>query len=163
MAPCAFAEEEEADPVAKIGEQGYATLAAAVQAVETYGTIVLEKDTTEDITIPSDKDFTLDLNGKKLTNSSGDTIVNHGRLEIVDTLGNGAVDNVTNAKAAINNDGTVVLRGGTYACSQEAGKNKDNGGGNSFYTMKASWHLRSRVRASTPSNSPPSTASLRSR
>ena len=135
MAPCAFAAEGEADPVAKIGEQGYATLAAAVQVVETYGTIVLEKDTTEDITIPSDKDFTLDLNGKKLTNSSGDTIVNHGRLEIVDTLGNGEVDNVTNAKAAINNDGTVVLRGGTYTRSQEAGKDKDNGGGNSFYTI----------------------------
>ena len=87
MAPCAFAADEVADPVAKIGEQGYATLAEAVQAVETYGTIVLEKDTTEDITIPSDKDFTLDLNGKKLTNSSEDTIVNHGKIEIVDKVG----------------------------------------------------------------------------
>ncbi len=136
MAPCAFAAEEETiDPVAKIGEQEYATLAAAVEAVETYGTIVLEKDTTEDIVIPSGKDFTLDLNGKTLTNSSEDTIVNHGKLEIVDKLGNGVVDNVTNAKAAINNDGTVVLYGGTYTRSKEAGKDKDNGGGNSFYTI----------------------------
>ena len=121
--------------VAVVDNKGYKTLADAVAAAQDGATVKLLKDVTEDVVIPADKTITLDLNGKKLTNIRDNTITNHGKIEIIDKTGKGVVDNITNAKTAITNDGTVVLRGGTYTRSQEAGKDKDNGGGNSYYTI----------------------------
>lgn len=121
--------------VAKIDDTYYKTLAEAVAAAQSGATVKLLKDVTEDVVIPAGKTITLDLNGKKLTNIRDNTITNHGKIEIIDKTGKGVVDNITNAKTAITNDGTVVLRGGTYTRSQEAGKDKDNGGGNSYYTI----------------------------
>ena len=121
--------------VAVVDNKGYKTLADAVAAAQGGATVKLLKDVTEDVVIPADKTITLDLNGKKLTNIRDNTITNHGKIEIIDKTGKGVVDNITNAKTAITNDGTVVLRGGTYTRSQEAGKDKDNGGGNSYYTI----------------------------
>ena len=121
--------------VAVVDNKGYKTLADAVAAAQGGATVKLLKDVTEDVVIPAGKTITLDLNGKKLTNIFDNTITNHGKIEIIDKTGKGVVDNITNAKTAITNDGTVVLRGGTYTRSQEAGKDKDNGGGNSYYTI----------------------------
>lgn len=121
--------------VAVVDNKGYKTLADAVAAAQGGATVKLLKDVTEDVVIPADKTITLDLNGKKLTNIRDNTITNHGKIEIIDKTGKGVVDNITNAKTAITNDGTVVLRGGTYTRSQEVGKDKDNGGGNSYYTI----------------------------
>lgn len=121
--------------VAVVDNKGYKMLADAVAAAQGGATVKLLKDVTEDVVIPADKTITLDLNGKKLTNIRDNTITNHGKIEIIDKTGKGVVDNITNAKTAITNDGTVVLRGGTYTRSQEAGKDKDNGGGNSYYTI----------------------------
>lgn len=121
--------------VAVVDNKGYKTLADAVAAAQGGATVKLLKDVTEDVVIPAGKTVTLDLNGKKLTNIRDNTITNHGKIEIIDKTGKGVVDNITNAKTAITNDGTVVLRGGTYTRSQEAGKDKDNGGGNSYYTI----------------------------
>lgn len=121
--------------VAVVDNKGYKTLADAVAAAQGGATVKLLKDVTEDVVIPAGKTITLDLNGKKLTNICDNTITNHGKIEIIDKTGKGVVDNITNAKTAITNDGTVVLRGGTYTRSQEAGKDKDNGGGNSYYTI----------------------------
>ena len=133
MPTMAFADGE---PVAKIGDQTYTSLSAAVGAVETNGTatITLLKDTTEDITIPKDKKVTLNLNGKTLKNSSSDTItvVNDAELTIE---GTGTVNNVTHGKAAIFNNGTVVLNGGTYDRSAEAGTSASASGENSYYTI----------------------------
>ena len=96
--------------------------------------ITLDKDYTEDITI--DKALTIDLNGKKLTNSAGDTItVNaNGNLTIT---GNGTVDNVTHGKAAlrIKENGKATLNGGYFNRSQEKGKGASESGENSFYTL----------------------------
>ena len=122
------------DYVAAVGTNGYKTVAAAVAEADGK-TVTLLKDVTENVVIPAGKTITLDLNGKKLTNIRDNTITNHGKIEIIDKTGKGVVDNITNAKTAITNDGTVVLRGGTYTRSQEAGKDKDNGGGNSYYTI----------------------------
>lgn len=121
--------------VAVVDNKGYKMLADAVAAAQGGATVKLLKDVTEDVVIPAGKTITLDLNGKKLTNIRDNTITNHGKIEIIDKTGKGVVDNITNAKTAITNDGTVVLRGGTYTRSQEAGKDKDNGGGNSYYTI----------------------------
>ena len=116
--------------VAKIGNTEYTTLDGAISEAKDGDTVVLVQDTKEDITVSGDKTITIDLNGKKLTNCSGDTIV----VEIGATLtvtGSGTVDNVTNGKAAIYNNGTVILNGGSYTRSQETGVDKDNSGGNS--------------------------------
>lgn len=121
-------------PVAAIDEHNYATLSAAVDAVEAADnkTVTLLKDVTEDLVIPADKTVTLNLNGKKLTNVSSNTITNNGTLTIT---GEGTVDNVTHAKAAIYNKGTVTLNGGTYDRSNENGVDADNAGTNTYYTI----------------------------
>lgn len=115
----------------------YNTLQSAINSVEANSsstqTVTLLKDVVaEDITIPSDKTVTLNLNGKKLTNVSSNTITNNGTLTIT---GEGTVDNVTHAKAAIYNKGTVTLNGGTYDRSSEDGVDADNAGTNTYYTI----------------------------
>lgn len=122
--------------VAKIGDILYPTLAKAIEAVpnndESATTVTLIKDSTEDVTIPATKKVALNLNGKKLTNVSSNTITNNGTLTIT---GEGTVDNVTHAKAAIYNKGTVTLNGGTYDRSNEDGVDADNAGTNTYYTI----------------------------
>ena len=110
------------------------TLQSQIDKATSGTTITLDKDYTEDITI--DKALTIDLNGKKLTNSAGDTItVNaNGNLTIT---GNGTVDNVTHGKAAlrIKENGKATLNGGYFNRSQEKGKGASESGENSFYTL----------------------------
>lgn len=84
MAPVAFAADEDAEntadgsasagtgssevtsAVAKIGNAEYPTLQAAVDAAVRYDVIVLQKDITENVTIPSTLyKVTIDLNGKR--------------------------------------------------------------------------------------------------
>lgn len=99
--------------------------------------ITLGGNVTEDVTIPENAEVTIDLAGYTLTNSSGHTITNYGTLTIKDSGGNGIVDNVTHARAAIYNypGGTVTLNGGTYTRSKENGSNATTSGGNSYYTI----------------------------
>lgn len=138
LIPTAWAEGESADAgtgVAMIGDTTYETLADAVTKANDGATIKLLKDTAEDITIPAGKTITIDLNGKKITNKSADTItVEKGAALTIN--GTGTVDNVTHGKAAIVNGGTVVLNGGLYTRSKEdTENNKDTGGKNSYYTI----------------------------
>ena len=120
--------------VATIGNtNGYLTLKDAVAAATNGAVVKLMKDTSENIIIPNGKTIVIDLNGKKLTNADSHTIVNNGNLTI---QGSGTVDNVTHQKAALVNYGTAVLNGGTYTRSLENPENnKDNSGGNSYYTI----------------------------
>ena len=99
-------------------------------------TIKLGAEITASITIASGKTITLDLNGHKLTNTDGQhTITNNGTLTITATNG-GTVDNVTHQRAAIVNNGTATLNGGTYTRSKENPENNaEDAGGNSFYTI----------------------------
>lgn len=111
----------------------FTDLANAVKYATDGAKITLAGDTKGDIVIPAGKTITLDLGGHKLTNVSGDTITNKGTLTIT---GTGTVDNVTNGKAALVNYGTATLNGGNFTRSKEnAENNKDNGGGNSYYTI----------------------------
>ena len=121
--------------VAKIGEQGYATLQAAVEAATDGQTIVLVASTAEDITVANGKDITIDLNGKTVKNVTSDTITVALGAKLTIT-GTGTVDNVTHAKGAIVNYGVTVLNGGTFERSQEKGTYSPyTNGGNSFYTI----------------------------
>ncbi len=138
LIPTAWAEGESAGTgtgVAMIGDATYETLADAVAKADNGATIKLLKDTAEDITILAGKTITIDLNGKKITNKSADTItVEKGAALTIN--GTGTVDNVTHGKATIVNGGTVVLNGGLYTRSKEdMENNKDTGGKNSYYTI----------------------------
>ena len=124
-----------ADAAASIDNQYFKTLAGAIAAASDGDTVKLIKDIKEDITVPAGKSITIDLNSKSITNSSSDTItvVEGANLTI---NGTGTVDNITHRKAALVNYGTAVLDGGTYTRSLENKENnKNDAGGNSFYTI----------------------------
>ena len=137
MAIPAFADESTSGKAAKIGETEYATLANAVAAANANDTIEILSDVTESIEIAADKNITIDLNGKTLTNTDGKhTIENNGTLTINDssTDKSGKVDNVSHAKIPlVNTDfGIAILNGGTFDRSLEDGNRK----GNSCYTIQ---------------------------
>ena len=107
--------------------------AAITAAGETETTIKLAADITGDVVVPEKANITIDLNGKKITNSVGHTIMNNGTLTI---KGEGTDDTITHGKAALYNKGTVTLNGGTFDRTQENGKSDSSSGGNSYYTIK---------------------------
>ena len=129
---------ESTQAVAEVDGMKYASIAAAIAAIDAKGTVTLLGDATEDVTIPEGKAITLDLNGKKLTNKASHTITNNGALTVTDSIGGGVVDNITHAKAALSNavGATAALEGGTFMRSKEAGKDGNNSGGNSYYTIE---------------------------
>lgn len=119
--------------VAVINSTEYATLQLAIDNVANNETVQLIKSTSESITIPVTKNFTLNIGTNTLTNTEGQhTINNKG---IVTITGEGTIDNISNEKAALWNDGTATLTGNTYTRSQETGINDNESGGNSYYTI----------------------------
>ena len=115
--------------------QAEMTLQEQIEKAENGATITLKGDTSEDVTIPADKNIVLNLGGFTLTNKSGHTITNNGKLTIE---GTGTVDNISHGKAAVYNarGGVVTLNGGTYTRSKENGSDKVNSGGNSYYNIQ---------------------------
>lgn len=110
------------------------TLQSRIDAGET--TITLTENVTESITIPKDKTVTLNLNGNTLTNKADKdtiTVALGGTLTIE---GAGTVDNTSHGRAAVYNNGTVTINGGTYTRSEEKGTgNPNSDNGNSWYTI----------------------------
>lgn len=133
MAPFAFAEGEsigaQESVVAKIGDQEYSTLQAAINAATTGQTIQLVADTTDATSnsyiIQDGKELNLDLNGKHLTLPeiiSEYFIIKNGKLTITDTSteGNGEIiatkcDNLIDIQGSNTSfnfeKGTIVLNG----------------------------------------------------
>lgn len=130
----------------------YNTLQSAINSVEANSsstqTVTLLKDVTEDITIPSGKTITLDLNGHKIVNSSAaqnntvadnlrkHTITNNGTLTIMDSVGTGVVDNVSHGRAALYNAGTISeIKGGKFTRSVDNSTDETSAKGNSWYVV----------------------------
>lgn len=118
--------------------EGFTVVDAALADLQNVaregGTYTLTKDLEGDFTISATADVTINLNGHKITNKSGDTFtVNKGSKLTIS--GSGTVDNVTHAKACIYNNGTVALNGGTYTRSKEASSSPSSSGGNSYYNI----------------------------
>ena len=111
----------------------FTDIANAVKYAADGATIKLAGDVSANVTIPEGKTITLDLNGKTLTNVDDHTILNNGNLTIT---GTGTVDNISHAKGALYNKGTVVINGGTFDRSKENGKTSNDSGSNSWYTIK---------------------------
>lgn len=131
----------ESEGVVALGNQDEQTaqtaesINSAIASADTAITITLENDITGSITVPATKIVTIELNGHTITNTaSQDTItVAYGATLTIN--GTGTVDNVSNARAAIYNSGTVTLNGGTYDRSLDTGSSSSQGGGNSYYTI----------------------------
>lgn len=134
----ALADGEGTPALAEVSAAAGTALPAAVDGVITLenGTYVMSEDTTATIKVPNGKNATLDLNGKTLTNKTGEhtIIVENGATLTI--TGNGIVDNVSHGKGAIVNSGEVTLNGGTFKRSAEKGTYSPNrNGGNSWYTI----------------------------
>ena len=134
--------------VAEVNGQGYSTLQAAINAVQTAGTVKLLENVTESVTIPAGATITLDLNGKTLVNSAvaqdntvpdGErkhTITNNGTLTIEDSVGGGVVNNVSHGRAAIYNNGTIAeIKGGKFTRSVDNSTDATSAKGNSWYVV----------------------------
>ena len=133
--------------VAEVGNTYYKTLAEAVSAADN-NTVTLLKNTFEDVVIPADKTITLDLNGKKIVNSTTaqdskvandarkHTITNNGTLTIMDSVGGGVVDNVSHGRAALYNNGTITeIKGGKFTRSVDNSTDSESANGNSWYVV----------------------------
>lgn len=111
--------------IAKIGETGYATLADAIAAAQADETIVLLKDVEIAGVVTVGKKVVLDMNGKKLYNSTTD-IWNEstGAWSLISVRGNGDLTITGNGTfAAKENDcyavdvqagGKVTIQNGTF-------------------------------------------------
>ena len=114
----------------------YPTITQALEVIK-KGTLRMQRSITENVTIPKGSEIKLDLNGFTLTNMSGHTITNNGTLIIMDSLGNGKVDNITNQKAAVYNNegGSVTLKSGLFTRSDEKSTSSTAGGENSYSVL----------------------------
>ena len=104
-------ELDETNGVAEVGGKYYASLQKAVEQRREGRDGYSAPGYGGDIVIPEGAELTLNLNGKTLTNHEDHTITNKGTLTIT---GGGTVDNVTHARAAIQNEPAAMW------CSTEA-------------------------------------------
>ena len=100
------------------------SLQAKIAAAEDYGTVIMDRDYTENIIFPMNKTVTLDLGGYTLrpdTSASGATIVNtvtvFGTAVIVNGIVSGRVES---GSAALNARGAFVPNGGKLTLGQDA-------------------------------------------
>ncbi len=121
--------------VAKIGDQGYETLQAAIDAAgETETTITLVDDVTDISTVEVDEkqNIILDLNGKTISTAESGTsqgyvkhyyaINNYGTLQIKDSVGTGKI-----SSRGLDNYGTMIIESGTFEIADSK-----NGGANVY-------------------------------
>lgn len=111
------------------------------EVLKNGGTYDLTCSITGNFTVTAKTPVTINLNGFTITNDpsaegTGDTFtVNHGSSLTI--AGEGTVDNTSHGKAAIYNNGTVTLNGGTYTRSAENSSYTDskNPDLNSYYVI----------------------------
>ena len=119
MAPAAFAAE---GGTAESSNDSTSSITATKEDSNTLqykinwdieGKIVLDKDYTESVKIEKGE-HTIDLNGHKITNKTDENTITVAKGAKLTIVGKGTVDNVSNAKAAIWNNGTCTLNGGMF-------------------------------------------------
>ena len=88
--------------------------------------------TTNNFVIPADKDVTLDLNGRTVTNDASHTILNQGHLTLTDSSADKS-GQIISCKAD-----TAALRNGDNAvCVVESGTiSRDGANGNTWHTVE---------------------------
>ena len=123
--------------VASVDTVNFATLTEAIDAAENGQTVTLLTDATEDATIAAGKNITLDLGGKKLTNTNAGkatltiakgatatvkngSIVGGTGYYTIDNYGTATLEDVTatagnTGSSMIRNDGTLTIESGSYS------------------------------------------------
>lgn len=115
----------ETTKVAKVGDTEYETLAQAIAAADENSTVTLLNDTTEDVTI--DKNITLDLGGKTLTNTGAGKATITIAKDATATVKNGSVVGGT-SYYNIQNNGTATFEGLTATAGNDGSSMIDNYG-----------------------------------
>ena len=122
--------------IAQIGNTKYRTLASAVSAASnnTATSIVLIRDTAENITIAANKNITLDFQSYKLSSPNDNAvIVNNGKCQFI----SGTIETNSRSTSAINNNasgtftmsgGSIVAKGLRQAIYNDGGKVTISGG-----------------------------------
>lgn len=102
--------------VAEVGGKYYATLPDAIAAAKTGDTVKLVKDITSSSTIQISQktDIKLDLNGKKLTVTSGDALLNNGALTILDSLSGGKIISEKSGTIGVGSNSTTTIQSGEF-------------------------------------------------
>ena len=125
----------------------YTSLETAIENAGVGSTVKLLQDFTGTIIIEDDEDIIIDLNGHTLRDSDvpikegidessrNHTITNYGALTIMDSAGNGTVDNLSHGRAAVYNYGTFTLLSGKLTRSAESSTGPTENGGNSWYVL----------------------------
>lgn len=108
-------------------------LQAVVNKATAPVNIVLTNDiTTNNFVIPEDKDVTLDLNGRAVTNDESHTILNKGHLTLTDSSADksGKIISLKGNTAALRNgdNAVCVVEGGTIS--------RDGANGNTWHTVE---------------------------
>lgn len=121
-----------AKPVVGLNGKEYATVAAAFNDINDGDTATLTADSSETATVrvPKGVSATLNLAGHALK-SARDVLTVDGELTI---KGDGVVASTKNRKAAVINNGTLRVEGGTITREGEDGT-ADSSGTNSYYTV----------------------------
>ena len=119
------------EAVAQIGENGYVTLAAAIAAAKDGETVKLLADATEDVTI--NKNITLDLGGKTLTNTSSGKATISVADGVTATVKNGSVVGGTSfyniqVGTAVNSTANLTLEDVTATAGNTGSSMIDNFG-----------------------------------
>ena len=135
--------------VASYNGYEYITLADAVAAAQDGDTITLLHDVMADsqITIPADKNVTLDLNGKTLSgtdtksNDHYQLIENNGTLTVKDSATGGKISVIAKTNRSWNNYSAAIANFGTLTV--ESGTIEHLGGTDMAYAIDTNSNLRS--------------------
>lgn len=105
--------------IAMVIAEGSTTLQEQIHNAQNRSVISLQKDYNEAVTIPAEKEITLDLNGHTLTTPSNTVIKNDGVLVLQDSVGTGAIskDNAGSDTYGIFNNGTITILSGSINIS----------------------------------------------
>lgn len=77
--------------------------------------ITLTEDVNDGILVESGKQVTLNLGGKKITNKDGEHTIMVESGATLTIVGEGSATNTSNDRAVLSNDGTLIIKGGTYS------------------------------------------------
>jgi hypothetical protein len=105
---------------ASIGTAKFQKVQDAIDASTPGSTITLLADVAESITVPDGKNITLALNGKTITNTEGNHTITVNSGGILTVTGDGTVNNVSDGWAAVYNNGTTTITGGTFVGTASA-------------------------------------------
>ena len=120
-----------------IGKTGYDSISSAIDAATDGQTIVVKGNITESVTIPASKKLSLEIiEGAKLTNTDKQNTITVSAGATLTITGKGTIENVSDGKAALVNNGTAYLNGAKFTRNIDTHQEEGDKVNNSFYTVQ---------------------------